>query len=80
MEFEVGNFVFLKVSPTKGVARFGKQGKLSPCYIGPFRISMWVGEVAYKLELLPDLSGVQSLFHVSMLRKCLADASQVISV
>ena len=49
MEFEVGDFVFLKVSPTKGVARFGRQGKLSPRYIGPYQISRRVGKVAYKL-------------------------------
>ena len=80
LEFKVGDFVFLKVSPTKGVARFEKRGKLSPRYIGPYQISRSVGEVAYKLELPPELSGVHSIFHVSMLRKCLADVSQVIPV
>ena len=80
LEFEVGDFVFLKVSPTKGVARFGKQGKLSPRYIRPYRISKRVGEVAYKLELPPELLGVHSVFQVSMLKKCLADASQAILV
>ena len=62
MEFEVGDFVFLKVSPTKGVARFGKRGKLSPRYIGPYQIAKRVGEVAYKLNLPPELSGVHSIF------------------
>ena len=80
MEFKVGDFVFLKVSPTKGVARFGKHGKLSPRYIGPYQIAKRVGEVAYKLNLPPELSGVHSVFHVLMLRKCLADVSQVIPV
>ena len=80
MEFKVGDFVFLKVSPTKGVTRFGKRGKLSPRYIGPYQISKRVGEVAYKMDLPSELSGVHSVFHVSMLKKCLADASQVIPV
>ena len=76
----MGDFVFLKVSPTKGVARFGKRGKLSHWYIGLYIISKRVGEVAYKLELPPELSGVHSVLHVSMLKKCLVDASQVIPV
>ena len=80
LEFEVGDFLFLKVSPTKGVARFGKRGKLSPRYIGPYQISRRVGKLAYKLDLPPELSSVHSVFHVSMLRKCLADASQMIPV
>ena len=80
MEFEVGDFVFLKVSPTKGVARFGKRGKLSPQYIGPYEIARRVGEVAYKLDLPPELSGVHSVFHVSMLRKCVVDVSQILPV
>ena len=80
MEFEVGDFVFLKVSPTKGVARFGKRGKLSPRYIGPYEIARRVGEVAYKLVLPPELSGVHSVFHVSMLRKCVAGVSQILPV
>ena len=62
------------------MARFGKRGKLSPRYIGPYQISRRVGEVAYKLDLPPELSGVHRVFHVSMLRKCLADAAQVIPV
>ena len=76
----MGDFVFLKVSPTKGVKRFGKRGKLSPRYIGPYQITQRVGEVAYRLALPPELSAVHSVFHVSMLRKCLADVSQVIPV
>ena len=75
LEFEVGDFIFLNVSPTKGVARFGKRGKLSPCYIGPYQISKRVGEVAYKLDLPPELSGVHCVFHVSMLKKCLTNVS-----
>ena len=68
------------VSPTNGVSRFGRRGKLNPRYIGPYKISKKVGEVAYKLDLPPDLAGVHSVFHVSMLRKCLANAVQVIPV
>ncbi|GJU71554.1 putative reverse transcriptase domain-containing protein [Tanacetum coccineum] len=63
----------LKVSPWKGVIRFGKQGKLNPRYIGPFKIIAKVGTVAYRLELPEKLSRVYSTFHVSKLKKCMAD-------
>ena len=76
----MGDFVFLKVSPTKGVMRFGKCGKLSPRYIGPYQITQRVGEVTYRLALPPELSSVHDVFHVSMLRKHLAEVSQVIPV
>ena len=69
LEFEVGDFVFLKISPTKGVIRFGSRGKLSPRFIGPFEILERVGEVAYRLALPPSLDGVHEVFHVSQLRK-----------
>ncbi|KAD4585741.1 hypothetical protein E3N88_23342 [Mikania micrantha] len=65
--------VLLKVFPWKGVVRFGKKGKLSPRYVGLFKILEWIGKVAYKLELPPELSNVHPTFHVSNLRKCLAD-------
>ena len=64
-----GDHVFLKVSPRRGVLRFGKKGKLSPRFIGPFEILDRVGEVAYRLALPPQLSQVHNVFHVSMLRK-----------
>ena len=80
LEFLVGDHVFLKISPTKGVMRFGRHGKLSPRYIGPYQITKMVGEVAYRLALPPELSAVHDVFHVSMLRNCLADMSQVIPV
>ncbi|GJU78536.1 hypothetical protein Tco_1275606 [Tanacetum coccineum] len=73
MEFQVGDKVMLKVSPWKGVVRFGKRGKLNPRYVGPFKVLGKVGEVAYKLELPKELSRVHSTFHVSNLKKCYAD-------
>ncbi|GKC50453.1 hypothetical protein Tco_1073198, partial [Tanacetum coccineum] len=73
LEFQVGDKVMLKVSPWKGVIRFGKRGKLNPRYIGPFKILAKVGTVAYQLELPEKLSRVHSTFHVSNLKKCLSD-------
>lgn len=78
LEFEEGDYVFLKVSPSKGIMRFGKRGKLAPRYVGPFRISKRVGEVAYQLELPQEIAAVHDVFHVSMLRKCLTDESHVL--
>lgn len=80
LEFKEGDYVYLKVSPTKGVMRFGKRGKLAPRYVGPYRITTRIGEVAYKLELPDDLAGVHNVFHVSMLRKCLEENTQVLPV
>ncbi|GJS56547.1 putative reverse transcriptase domain-containing protein, partial [Tanacetum coccineum] len=73
MEFEVGDKVMLKVSPWKRVVRFGKQGKLNPRFVGPFKVIKRVGDVAYKLELPKELSRVRNTFHVSNLKKCHAD-------
>ncbi|GJZ72757.1 putative reverse transcriptase domain-containing protein [Tanacetum coccineum] len=73
MEFQVGDKVMLKVSPWKGVVRFGKRGKLNPRYVGPFKVLEQVGSVAYKLELPQELSRVHNTFHVSNLKKCYAD-------
>ncbi|GKG11861.1 hypothetical protein Tco_0346098, partial [Tanacetum coccineum] len=78
LEFHVGDRVMLKVSPRKGVIRFGKGGKLNPWYIGPFKILKRVGSVAYTLELPEELSNVHSTFHISNLKKCLSDESLVI--
>ncbi|GJS44216.1 putative reverse transcriptase domain-containing protein [Tanacetum coccineum] len=75
LEFEVGDWVLLKVSPWKGVVRFGKKGKLAPRYVGPFEILERIGLVAYRLRLLEELSSVHDTFHVSNLKKYLADAN-----
>ena len=78
LEFEVGDNVFLKVIPKKGVVGFGKRGKLAPRYIGPFEILERVGTVSYRLALPPSLSGVQEVFHVSMLRKYTPNPTHVV--
>ncbi|GJZ41082.1 putative reverse transcriptase domain-containing protein [Tanacetum coccineum] len=78
MVFQVGDRVMLKVSPWKGVVRFGKRGKLNPRYVGPFKVIERVRTVAYKLELPQQLSRVHNTFHVSNLKKCLSDESLVI--
>ncbi|GKE51287.1 putative reverse transcriptase domain-containing protein, partial [Tanacetum coccineum] len=75
LEFEVGDRVMLKVSPWKGVVHFGKKGKLALRYVGPFGILERISPVAYRLTLPKELSGVHDTFHVSTLKKCLADAS-----
>ena len=80
LELEVDVWVYLKVSPMKGVMRFVKKGKLIPRYIGPYRISKRVGNVAYELELHQELGAVHPVFHTSMLKKCLGDPSLVIPI
>jgi hypothetical protein len=71
LSFEAGDFVYLKVSPMRGLRRFKVWGKLTPRFIGPFKILEKRGEVAYQLELPPQLSDVHDVFHVSQLKKCL---------
>nr|GEZ57169.1 putative reverse transcriptase domain-containing protein [Tanacetum cinerariifolium] len=78
MEFQVEDKVMLKISPWKGVVRFGKREKLNPRYVGPFKVLERVGDVAYKLDLLEELSRVHSTFHVSNLKKCHADEPLVV--
>ena len=79
VEFSVGDKVFLKIAPVKGIVRFGKKGKLSPRFVGPFEILEKVGKVAYRLALPPSLEKVHNVFHVSLLRKYVADPSHVLN-
>ena len=79
LEFQVGDAVFLKIAPLKGVMRFGKKGKLSPRFIGPFEILERIGKVAYRLALSPDLASVYNVFNVSMLKKYISDPSHILS-
>src|SRR5579883_2060221 len=78
LQFEVGEHVYLKVSPTKGVQRFGIRGKLAPRYVGPYLILEKCGPVAYKLQLPPDLAAVHNVFHVSQLKKCIRVPTEVV--
>ena len=77
-KFEIGDLVLLKVSPWKGILRFGKKGKVSSRFIGPFEILKRVGKVAYELELPPNLQNIHNVFHVSMLRRYHPDVSHAI--
>ena len=74
----MGDQVYLKVSPWKGILRFGKKEKLSPRYIGPYEIIERVGTLAYKLDLPPELSRIHNVFHICMLRKYVPHHSHVI--
>nr|GEU96517.1 retrotransposon protein, putative, Ty3-gypsy subclass [Tanacetum cinerariifolium] len=80
LEFKVGDMVLLKVSSWKGVVRFRKREKLSPRYIGPFKILSRVSPVAYTLKLPEEIKGIHSTFHVSNLKKCLAEGDVVVSM
>jgi hypothetical protein len=80
LEFAVGDQVLLRVSPTRGVVRFGVSGKLSPRYIGPFSILAQVGSLAYRLQLPESMAGLHPVFHVSMLRKFLRDPDHQIEL
>ncbi|WMV41669.1 hypothetical protein MTR67_035054 [Solanum verrucosum] len=73
LEFKIDDWVFLKVSPMKGVMRFGKKEKFSPRFVGPYRILKRVGKVAYELELPAKLAAVHPVFHISLLKKCVGD-------
>nr|GEZ20119.1 putative reverse transcriptase domain-containing protein [Tanacetum cinerariifolium] len=77
-EFEVGDKVMLKVSPWRGVIRFGKRGKLSPRFIRPFKVIERIGPVSYKLELPDKLCGIHDTFHVSNLKRCFVNDDVVI--
>ena len=78
IEYNVGDKVFLKILPWKGVLRFGKRGKLSPTYIGPYEVIERVGPVAYRLALPLELSQIHDVFHVSMLWRYRSDPSHIL--
>jgi hypothetical protein len=78
LQFEVGNHVYLRVSPTRGVQRFGVKGKLAPRYVGPYEIIEACGPVAYRLRLPPQLSAIHDIFHVSQLKKCVRVPTEIV--
>ena len=78
VEFFVGDLVFLKISPMKGVMRFGFKGKLSPRYVGPYPVISVINENAYAVELPASMSGIHNVFHVSMLRRCVRDSDTIV--
>ena len=78
VQYEVGDFVFIKISPMKKVLRFGKQGKLTPRYIGPYKILENIGIVAYKLELPEEMRAIHDVFHVSQLRRWVHDRETIL--
>ena len=75
MEFEEGDKVHLKISPMKGVVRFGKKVKLTPCYVGSYEMLQRVCMIAYELKLPSELASIHPVFHISMLKKCVGDPS-----
>jgi len=78
LQFEVGDHVYLRVSPTKGVQRFGVKGKLAPRYVGPYEIMEVCGPVAYRVRLPPQLSTIHDIFHISQLKKCVRVPTEII--
>ena len=78
MKFNVGDHVYLRVSPTKGVQRFGIKGKLAPRYIGPYEIIEECGPVAYRLRHPSQLAAIHNVFHVSQLKKCVRVPTKII--
>ena len=75
--YEIGDRAYMRVSPLRGVKRFGVKGKLAPRFVGSYRVLERMGQVAYKLELPEGLSGVHDVFHVSQLKKCHAEMADV---
>ena len=80
LEFEIGSWAYLRVSPMKGVHRFGVKGKLAPRYIGPFQILQQCGPVAYQLKLPPHPSSTHDVFHISQLKKCLRVPTEAVEI
>ena len=80
MQFKVGDHVYLRVSPMRGVHRFGVCGKLAPHYVGPYKVLERCGSVAYRIQLSDILSTVHNVFHVSQLKKCLRVPTEVVEI
>jgi hypothetical protein len=78
LQFQAGDFVYLRVSPTKGVQRFGIKGKLAPRYVGPFEILKVCGPVAYKICLPSQLAAIHDVFHISQLKKCIKVPTKIV--
>ena len=78
--YEVGDHVYLKVSPMRGVHQFGVRGKLAPRYVGPCKILVRCGSAAYRIQLLDILSAVHNIFHVSQLKKCLQILDEAVEI
>jgi hypothetical protein len=78
IQFQIGDLVYLRVSPTRGVQRFSVKGKLAPRYVGPFEIIEICGPVAYRLQLPPQLAAIHDVFHVSQHRKCIKTLTEII--
>src|ERR1041385_6853835 len=80
VNFEPGEYVYLRVTPMKGVRRFQNRGKLAPIYVGPFPIMAKKGKVAYQLELPPEMTDIHDIFHVSQLHKCVSPPVERVDV
>ena len=78
MKFSVGDHVYLRVSPTRGIQRFGVKGKLAPRYVGPYEIIEECGPVAYRLRLSSRLASIHDVFHISQLKKCIRVPTEII--
>jgi hypothetical protein len=78
LQFQIGDFVYLRVSPTKGVQRFGIKGKLAPRYVRPFEILEVCGPVAYRIHLPSQLAAIHDVFHISQLKKCIKVPTEII--
>jgi len=78
LEFDVDDWVYLRISPMKGVIRFGKKWKLSPWYVGSYQILRCIGKISYKLDLPNNFTSVHPIFHFSLLKKCVGDLMSII--
>jgi hypothetical protein len=78
LKFQVGDYVYLRVSPTRGIQRFGTKGKLAPRYVGPFEITEACGPVAYRIRLPTQMAAIHDVFHISQLKKCIKVPTEII--